>query len=117
MCTCVREMGDPTLLPGGAQPEQTYEVPLFQVLTSAPSLQILQKPTHELKQQLAGYSKRVASSVTELIQAAEAMKGKERSCSKGQDRGLGLGWRAQQLMEEVERVRHAGLTCLASHFF
>ncbi|KFO52801.1 Talin-1 [Corvus brachyrhynchos] len=37
-------------------------------------LVILQKPTHELKQQLAGYSKRVASSVTELIQAAEAMK-------------------------------------------
>ncbi|NXG64191.1 TLN1 protein, partial [Hemiprocne comata] len=40
-------------------------------------LLILQKPTHELKQQLAGYSKRVASSVTELIQAAEAMKGTE----------------------------------------
>ncbi|NXO73544.1 TLN1 protein, partial [Phainopepla nitens] len=53
------------------------EFPLFQVLTSAPSPQILQKPTHELKQQLAGYSKRVASSVTELIQAAEAMKGTE----------------------------------------
>lgn len=28
-----------------------------------------------MKQQLAVYSKRVASSVTELIQAAEAMKG------------------------------------------
>ncbi|KAM6111541.1 talin-1-like [Phoenicopterus ruber ruber] len=40
-------------------------------------LVILQKPTHELKQHLAGYSKRVASSVTELIQAAEAMKGME----------------------------------------
>uniref|UniRef100_A0A8C3KIW8 TLN1 protein n=1 Tax=Calidris pygmaea TaxID=425635 RepID=A0A8C3KIW8_9CHAR len=40
-------------------------------------LVILQKPTHELKQQLAGYSKCVASSVTELIQAAEAMKGTE----------------------------------------
>ncbi|NXX66824.1 TLN1 protein, partial [Spizella passerina] len=40
-------------------------------------LVILQKPTHELKQQLAGFSKRVASSVTELIQAAEAMKGTE----------------------------------------
>ncbi|NWI43270.1 TLN1 protein, partial [Picathartes gymnocephalus] len=40
-------------------------------------LVILQKPTHELKQQLAGYSKHVASSVTELIQAAEAMKGTE----------------------------------------
>ncbi|NXA44949.1 TLN1 protein, partial [Nothocercus julius] len=40
-------------------------------------LVILQKPTHELKQQLAAYSKRVASSVTELIQAAEAMKGTE----------------------------------------
>uniref|UniRef100_A0A8C3PDD7 Talin 1 n=1 Tax=Chrysemys picta bellii TaxID=8478 RepID=A0A8C3PDD7_CHRPI len=38
---------------------------------------ILQKPSHELKQQLAGYSKRVAGSVTELIQAAEAMKGTE----------------------------------------
>lgn len=43
-------------------------------------LQILQKPTHELKQQLAGYSKRVASSVTELIQAAEAMKGERHGC-------------------------------------
>uniref|UniRef100_A0A674KCS8 Talin 1 n=1 Tax=Terrapene triunguis TaxID=2587831 RepID=A0A674KCS8_9SAUR len=40
-------------------------------------LVILQKPSHELKQQLAGYSKRVAGSVTELIQAAEAMKGTE----------------------------------------
>uniref|UniRef100_A0A8C6XSA1 Talin 1 n=1 Tax=Naja naja TaxID=35670 RepID=A0A8C6XSA1_NAJNA len=38
---------------------------------------ILQKPSHDLKQQLAGYSKRVAGSVTELIQAAEAMKGTE----------------------------------------
>ncbi|PKU37148.1 talihypothetical protein [Limosa lapponica baueri] len=38
---------------------------------------ILQKPTHELKQQLAGYSKHVASSVTKLIQAAEAMEGTE----------------------------------------
>ncbi|XP_028827699.1 talin-1 isoform X4 [Denticeps clupeoides] len=38
---------------------------------------IIQKPTHELKQQLANYSKRVAGSVTELIQAAEAMKGTE----------------------------------------
>lgn len=37
--------------------------------------QIIQKPSHDLKQQLANYSKRVASSVTELIQAAEAMKG------------------------------------------
>lgn len=37
--------------------------------------QIIQKPSHDLKQQLAGYSKRVAGSVTELIQAAEAMKG------------------------------------------
>lgn len=63
------------------------------MLTSGPFPQILQKPTHELKQQLAGYSKRVASSVTELIQAAEAMKGKERSCSTGQDQGLGLGWK------------------------
>ncbi|XP_056287859.1 talin-1 isoform X1 [Pseudoliparis swirei] len=38
-------------------------------------LVIIQKPSHELKQQLANYSKRVAGSVTELIQAAEAMKG------------------------------------------
>uniref|UniRef100_A0A8C3GAY7 Talin 1 n=1 Tax=Cyclopterus lumpus TaxID=8103 RepID=A0A8C3GAY7_CYCLU len=34
-------------------------------------------PSHDLKQQLANYSKRVAGSVTELIQAAEAMKGTE----------------------------------------
>ncbi|XP_077202774.1 talin-1 isoform X2 [Paroedura picta] len=40
-------------------------------------LVVLQKPSHDLKQQLAGYSKRVAGSVTELIQAAEAMKGTE----------------------------------------
>ncbi|KAM3599464.1 uncharacterized protein V6R79_006136 [Siganus canaliculatus] len=40
-------------------------------------LVILQKPSHDLKQQLANYSKRVAGSVTELIQAAEAMKGTE----------------------------------------
>ncbi|XP_042191585.1 talin-1 [Callorhinchus milii] len=40
-------------------------------------LVILQKPSPELKQQLAAYSKRVAGSVTELIQAAEAMKGTE----------------------------------------
>ncbi|XP_020563504.1 talin-1 isoform X3 [Oryzias latipes] len=38
---------------------------------------IIQKPSHDLKQQLATYSKRVAGSVTELIQAAEAMKGTE----------------------------------------
>lgn len=37
--------------------------------------QVIQKPSHDMKQQLAVYSKRVASSVTELIQAAEAMKG------------------------------------------
>lgn len=37
--------------------------------------QVIQKPTHDLKQHLANYSKRVAGSVTELIQAAEAMKG------------------------------------------
>lgn len=37
--------------------------------------QTLQKPSPELKQQLTGHSKRVAGSVTELIQAAEAMKG------------------------------------------
>ncbi|KAJ8344556.1 hypothetical protein SKAU_G00318850 [Synaphobranchus kaupii] len=40
-------------------------------------LQVLQKPTPEQKQQLGGFSKRVASSVTELIQTAEAMKGIE----------------------------------------
>nr|XP_033793377.1 talin-1 isoform X1 [Geotrypetes seraphini] len=40
-------------------------------------LVILQKPSHDLKQQLAAYSKRVAGSVTELIQTAEAMKGTE----------------------------------------
>ncbi|XP_072463064.1 talin-1 isoform X1 [Notamacropus eugenii] len=37
----------------------------------------LQKPSPELKQQLTGHSKHVAGSVTELIQAAEAMKGTE----------------------------------------
>ncbi|XP_062870852.1 talin-1 isoform X2 [Trichomycterus rosablanca] len=40
-------------------------------------LVIIQKPSSDLKQQLANYSKRVAGSVTELIQAAEAMKGTE----------------------------------------
>ncbi|XP_033951567.1 LOW QUALITY PROTEIN: talin-1 [Pseudochaenichthys georgianus] len=40
-------------------------------------LVIIQKPSYDLKQQLASYSKRVAGSVTELIQAAEAMKGTE----------------------------------------
>ncbi|XP_042327288.1 talin-2 isoform X2 [Sceloporus undulatus] len=40
-------------------------------------LAILQKPTPELKHQLAALSKRVASAVTELIQSAEAMKGTE----------------------------------------
>uniref|UniRef100_A0A3P8WQW6 Talin 1 n=1 Tax=Cynoglossus semilaevis TaxID=244447 RepID=A0A3P8WQW6_CYNSE len=40
-------------------------------------LVVIQKPTHDLKQHLANYSKRVAGSVTELIQAAEAMKGTE----------------------------------------
>ncbi|KAJ8392765.1 hypothetical protein AAFF_G00072490 [Aldrovandia affinis] len=40
-------------------------------------LVIIHKPSHDLKQQLATYSKRVAGSVTELIQAAEAMKGTE----------------------------------------
>lgn len=45
------------------------------IINSPHSPQIIQKPSHDLKQQLAGYSKRVAGSVTELIQAAEAMKG------------------------------------------
>ncbi|XP_073799462.1 talin-2 isoform X1 [Danio rerio] len=40
-------------------------------------LLVLQKPTAEQKQQLASLSKKVASSVTELIQTAEAMKGSE----------------------------------------
>ncbi|KAG8543008.1 hypothetical protein GDO81_025603, partial [Engystomops pustulosus] len=40
-------------------------------------LVILQKPSPDMKQHLAGYSKQVAGSVTELIQAAEAMKGTE----------------------------------------
>ncbi|XP_075753786.1 talin-2 isoform X2 [Pelodiscus sinensis] len=40
-------------------------------------LLILQKPTPELKHPLAALSKRVAGAVTELIQAAEAMKGTE----------------------------------------
>ncbi|MGH0128138.1 UNVERIFIED_CONTAM: hypothetical protein FKN15_033579 [Acipenser sinensis] len=40
-------------------------------------LLVLQKPTPELKQQLAVFSKRVAGAVTELIQSAEAMKGNE----------------------------------------
>nr|XP_014348098.1 PREDICTED: talin-2 [Latimeria chalumnae] len=40
-------------------------------------LLVLQKPTPELKQQLAAFSKRVAAAVTELIQSAEAMKGME----------------------------------------
>ncbi|KAM9290552.1 talin-1-like [Gastrophryne carolinensis] len=40
-------------------------------------LVVLHKPNPELKQQLAAYSKQVAGSVTELIQAAEAMKGTE----------------------------------------
>ncbi|CAJ1048986.1 talin-2a isoform X2 [Xyrichtys novacula] len=40
-------------------------------------LLVLQKPTAEQKQQLAACSKRVAGAVTELIQTAEAMKGKE----------------------------------------
>ncbi|XP_030044269.1 LOW QUALITY PROTEIN: talin-2 [Microcaecilia unicolor] len=40
-------------------------------------LMILQKPSPELKHQLAGFSKRVAAAVTELIQTAESMKGTE----------------------------------------
>jgi talin len=39
------------------------------------ALLTLQKPHPELKQQLTGNSKLVTGSVTELIQAAEAMKG------------------------------------------
>ncbi|ROL43860.1 Talin-2 [Anabarilius grahami] len=40
-------------------------------------LLVLQKPTAEQKQHLATLSKKVAGSVTELIQTAEAMKGSE----------------------------------------
>ncbi|XP_060742289.1 talin-2 [Tachysurus vachellii] len=40
-------------------------------------LLVLQKPTAEHRQQLAVLSKKVASTVTELIQTAEAMKGSE----------------------------------------
>ncbi|KAI2648249.1 Talin-2 [Labeo rohita] len=40
-------------------------------------LLVLQKPTVEQKQQLVTLSKKVAGSVTELIQTAEAMKGSE----------------------------------------
>uniref|UniRef100_A0AAY4E2G9 Talin 2 n=1 Tax=Denticeps clupeoides TaxID=299321 RepID=A0AAY4E2G9_9TELE len=40
-------------------------------------LLVLQKPTADQKQHLAVFSKRVAGSVTELIQTAEAMKGSE----------------------------------------
>uniref|UniRef100_A0A673IBF7 Talin-2 n=1 Tax=Sinocyclocheilus rhinocerous TaxID=307959 RepID=A0A673IBF7_9TELE len=40
-------------------------------------LLVLQKPTAEQKQQLVALSKKVAGSVTELIQTAEAMKGSE----------------------------------------
>uniref|UniRef100_A0A8C2EFL8 Talin 2a n=2 Tax=Cyprinus carpio TaxID=7962 RepID=A0A8C2EFL8_CYPCA len=39
-------------------------------------LQVLQKPTGDQKQKLAMFSKKVAAAVTELIQTAEAMKGK-----------------------------------------
>ncbi|XP_074468145.1 talin-2 isoform X2 [Sebastes fasciatus] len=39
-------------------------------------LMVLQRPTGDQKQQLAHCSKRVAGAVTELIQTAEAMKGK-----------------------------------------
>uniref|UniRef100_A0A8C6KY51 Talin 2 n=1 Tax=Nothobranchius furzeri TaxID=105023 RepID=A0A8C6KY51_NOTFU len=38
---------------------------------------VLQRPTPEQKQQLAGHSKHVAACVTELVQTAEAMKGSE----------------------------------------
>lgn len=47
--------------------------------------QTLQKPSPELKQQLTGHSKRVAGSVTELIQAAEAMKGRVTRGREGRD--------------------------------
>ena len=39
-------------------------------------VQVLQRPTGEQKQQLVVHSKRVAACVTELIQTAEAMKGR-----------------------------------------
>ncbi|XP_052457970.1 talin-2 isoform X1 [Carassius gibelio] len=40
-------------------------------------LQVLQKPTGDQKPKLVTFSKKVAAAVTELIQAAEAMKGTE----------------------------------------
>ena len=39
--------------------------------------QVLQRPTVEQKQHLVVHSKRVAGAVTELIQTAEAMKGRD----------------------------------------
>ena len=53
--------------------------------------QTLQKPSPELKQQLTGHSKRVAGSVTELIQAAEAMKGEGRPGAGREGRPLSRG--------------------------
>lgn len=52
-----------------------HPTPLTLTCRHLSSLQVLQKPTAELKQQLAACSKRVAGAVTELIQTAEAMKG------------------------------------------
>lgn len=43
-------------------------------------LTILQKPTSEQKHLLAGFSKRVAAAVTELIQTTESMKGSRTLC-------------------------------------
>ncbi|XP_069480588.1 talin-2 isoform X7 [Ambystoma mexicanum] len=45
-------------------------------------LTVLQKPTPELKHQLAGFSKRVAAAVTELIQTTESMKGSRTLCRR-----------------------------------
>lgn len=63
--------------------------------------QTLQKPSPELKQQLTGHSKRVAGSVTELIQAAEAMKGE--GCPGAGREGKPLFWGELCFQEAAQR--------------
>ncbi|ELW70306.1 Talin-1 [Tupaia chinensis] len=63
----------------------------------------LQKPSPELKQQLTGHSKRVAGSVTELIQAAEAMKGE--GC-QGQEADESLNFE-EQILEAAKSIAAA----------
>ncbi|XP_018408306.1 PREDICTED: talin-2 [Nanorana parkeri] len=55
----------------GTECTQGYLEMLEHVLT------VLQKPSAEAKLKLSGYSKRIASAVTELIQTTETMKGTE----------------------------------------